>query len=294
MKRTILTCIITLCSATGAIWPAHGAIYVLDDVSATTEYGYFNSTVKHSGTATINRQPGNGATVTTGLTPLSSPLAGQSIEWLSITSNGNAGVVCPGAPTKPKVTAYIDGDELYKREYELDFLYNAGIKDEPYKGTAHATRTKLEYHIPETVECANDSKPELSGTRTIDLLLQKWWDGSTPNQRKQTLKVNMVYRLKGTVSARFEPASLELHGRVGQYLTASTKLVINTQGGSQIAVAWPDVNDVEYYSDGGWTRGHTSRMPVSDGLTDVDKQLRIFGSAAGSRIISVPVTVTLT
>lgn len=285
---------ITLCSATCAYSPAYGAMYVLDEIRATTKYGKFNTSSVVHGTVSISRTPGGGATITTNVAPLGDRYAPQNIEWLVMNDNGDRGILCPSATTKLKTTATIYGDTEYTRVHESDFPYNGAIRDEPYKGPSNATKSQLEYSVPGTIECSNDAEPSITGMRTVELNLQKWWDGNVPNQRVHQLAVELVYRKKGAVTARFEPNNIELHGKVGQYLTATTKLVINTQGGSQIDVTWPDVSDVEYNSDSGWIRGHTSIIAVNDGVTAIDKQLRIKGSVAGSYTISVPVTVTLT
>ncbi len=162
---------------------------------------------------------------------------------------------------------------------------------EPVNVVGDETYADVEY--PKYIEC-DAGLESVVATGTGHFNVQKWWDGVMPNNRTTIQTETVYYRpVSSPISATFSPNTIQLKGTVNEYISTNSVLMITTSGGTQIEVEWPAVNLLEYGNNGEWIREHNQIVSVTDGLNKVDKQLRVRGTVAGTKTISVPVTITL-
>ena len=228
-----------------------------------------------------------------------------NIEWIDGDHTYNFPETCRpaddyvGGSARSNLRVYyqIRKDGTVQREWGLknftDSFADANMQlhVEPVNIVGDATHVNVEY--PKYIEC-DAGLESVVATGTGHFNAQKWWDGVMPNNRSTIQTETVYYRpVASPISATFSPNTIQLKGTVNEYISTNSVLMITTSGGTKIEVEWPAVNLLEYGNNGDWIREHKQIVSVTDGLNKVDKQIRVRGTVAGTKTISVPVTITL-
>lgn len=284
---------------------ANAAIYEAYEASGSVTFGYLSTPDEKTGGVHHATVKENYVEIFS-FTPLVTDQQGKhNIEWLdgrdTLTYPASCrilpeyvGQMNGGFSTRYSVSAFNEGQGVnYWETYANSLLPGASLSKRVEPVNRNGTSTGQLTRLPRFVEC-DASIGAFDATGVSVLSVQKWWDGVLPNVRTSTMSYTVKYRATSSIiSAAFKPDTIQLTGKVKDYITTNSVLVITTTGGTKVEIVWPSVGLLEYEHEGVWTGGHDQQIAVTDGENKVDKRIRVRGTVPGHQTISVPVTMTI-